>query len=395
AANARKHFWALRALYDGFDAFDELVTGVDVDARIAVGEAGAFFHGNLIVSVAVRHWCVWYCTYRQAPLRARFKHLSMRAPAKHRASGFLICIALLLWGILPVSAWGARAVRVYEVDVSGQSTTALQEAMRQALVRATGRRESANDPALASLVEDAPKYVKSYSPGPRGETQVIFDRTAVERGIVAAGRSVWDPERPFTLVVLYPPPSRADADAARSSLEQAAAARGLLISVIPLSIVDANGTELGREALLNTAQRFGGDEVLVGRSDTGAPAGQYQWTLNTRFSSQSWSGPLSSGIDGTVDILAPAQGASLAQTEAKVLVQVEGVATLTDYANVERMLESVPGVRGANIVRAGGNAVTFDITARGGSEALDHALSGSSRLVRSGTGMPLVYQYHP
>jgi hypothetical protein len=319
----------------------------------------------------------------------------MLALAKHRACGFLICVALLLWGVWPHPAQAARAVRVYEVDVSGQSTTALQEAMRQALVRATGRRESANDPALASLIEDAPKYVKSYSPGPRGETQVIFDRTAVERSIAAAGRSVWDPQRPFTLVVLYPPPSRADGDASRGALEQAAAARGLLISVIPLAIVDANGADVGRDALLNTAQRFGGDEVLVGRSDAGAPAGQYQWTLYTSFSSQSWSGPLTAGIDGTVDLLAPAQGASLAQTEAKVLVQVEGVASLSDYANVERMLEAVPGVRGANVVRAGGNSVTFDITARGGSEALDHALSGSSRLVRSGSGAPLVYQYHP
>ena len=57
-------------------------------------------------------------------------------------------------------------------------------------------------PALASLIEDAAKYVKSYAPGPRGETQVLFDREAVERSIAAAGRSVWDPERPFTLVVL-------------------------------------------------------------------------------------------------------------------------------------------------------------------------------------------------
>ncbi|HEY0341248.1 MAG TPA: DUF2066 domain-containing protein, partial [Steroidobacteraceae bacterium] len=191
---------------------------------------------------------------------------------------------LLFCGILPFSAWAARAVRVYEVDVSGQSTTALQEAMRQALVRVTGRRESANDPALASLIEDAPKYVKSYAPGPRGETQVLFDRVAVERSIAAAGRSVWDPERPFTLVVLYPPPTRADGDAARAALEAAAAARGLLISVIPLSIVDASGAELGRDALLATAQRYGGDEVLVGRSDAGAPVGQYQWTLYTSFS---------------------------------------------------------------------------------------------------------------
>src|SRR6201999_2288745 len=151
----------------------------------------------------------------------------MPVSAKHRARGSLACLALLLCGFLPFSAWGARAVRVYEVDVSGQSTTALQEAMRQALVRATGRRESANDPAFASLIEDAPKYVKSFSPGSRGQTQVVFDQAAVERSIAAAGRSVWDANRPFTLVVLYPPPGRAEGDAARSTLEQAAAARGV------------------------------------------------------------------------------------------------------------------------------------------------------------------------
>ena len=321
----------------------------------------------------------------------------MPAAAKYRVRGSLACLILVLCAVQPLSAWAARAVRVYEVDASGQSTTALQEAMRQALVRATGRRESANDPALASLVEDAPKYVKSYSPGAHGQTQVIFDRAAVERAIVAAGRSVWDPERPFTLVVLYPPLGRADVDAARVALEQEAAARGLLISVVPLTITDANGALLGRDALLTLTQRYGGDEILIGRTDAGAPAGQYQWTLYTNFSSQSWSGQLAGGIDGTVDLLAPAQGASLAQTEARVLIEIQGVASLADYANVERVLESVPGVRGANIARAGGNSVTFDITARGGSEAVDHALSGASHLARADSANPaqLLYQYHP
>ena len=304
---------------------------------------------------------------------------------------------LVLCAVQPVAAWAARPVRVYEITASGQSATALQEAMRQALVRATGRREAANDPALASLVEDAPKYVKSFSPVSHGEILVTFDRTAVERAIVAAGRSVWDPERPFTLVVLYPPPARGDADAARVALEQEAAARGLLISVVPLTIMDANGAELGRDALLATAQRYGGDELLVGRTDAGAPAGQYQWSLFTSFSSQSWSGQLAAGIDGTVDLLAPAQGASLAQTEARVLVEVEGVASLADYANVERVVGSVPGVRGANIARAGGNSVTFDVTVRAGSEAIDHALSGAPHLTHADSANPaqLLYQYHP
>ena len=79
-----------------------------------------------------------------------------------------------------------------------------------------------------------------------------------------------------------------------------------------------------------------------------------------------------------------------------MLVQIDGVANLTDYATVERMLEAAPGVRAANIVRAAGNAVTFDITARGGPDALDHALSSSSHLARAGsTNGPLVYDYHP
>jgi hypothetical protein len=310
--------------------------------------------------------------------------------------GFLTRLTWLGCCMLPILAWAARPVRVYEVDVSGQSPAALQDAMRQALVRATGRRESANDSAFASLIADAPKYVKTYTPGPRGETQVVFDSATVERAIAAAGRSVWDRERPFTLVVLYPPLSRTAEDAARGELERAAAERGLLISLVPLPIVDANGNELGGDAVLQLAQRYGGDQVLVGHADTGTPSAQWQWTLYTSFSGQSWSGPLAAGIDGTVDLLAPPQGASLAQTEAVALVEIDGVGALTDYATVERMLESVPGVRRANVSEANGTVVTFDVTVRGGADALDRALAGSARLVRTGAANArLVYQYRP
>jgi hypothetical protein len=298
--------------------------------------------------------------------------------------------------ILSVSAWAARPVRVYEVDVSGQTPAALQDAMRQALVRATGHRESANDPALTSIIEDAPKYVKNYTHGPRGETQVVFDSAGVERALAGVGRSVWDPERPFTLVVLYPPLNRGAEDAARAELEQDAAARGLLISLVPLSIIDASGNEVSGDALMQMAQRYGGDEVLVGRADAGTASGQWQWKLYTNFSSQSWTGPLVAGVDGTVDRLAPSLGASLAQTEVSARVEIDGITSLTDYATVDRLLESVPGVRRANVSEADGTKVTFDVTVRGGAEALDRALAGSSRLVRnSGTNARTIYQYRP
>jgi hypothetical protein len=297
--------------------------------------------------------------------------------------------------VISCSAWAGRPVRVYEVDLrGGQTPAALQDAMREALVRATGRRESATDPALANLISEAQNYVKNYSTPTRGQSQVVFDGVAVERAIVGAGRSVWDRNRPFTLVVLYPTPARTAEDAVRGAMEQTAAERGLPVSLVPLSPVDASGNVLGREALMQMAQRYGGDAVLVGRGD--ASSANLQWTLHTSFSSESWSGPLAAGINGAVDTMASVQGGSLAQTEASARVEIEGVTTLTDYVNVERMLESVPGVRRANVNAAGGNAVTFDVVARGGGDAISQALAGSTHLVRSdASSARLAYQYRP
>ncbi len=268
--------------------------------------------------------------------------------------------------------------------------------MRVALVRATGRREAALDPVFASLIGGASTYVKAYASGPHGESQVVFDSTAVERAIAAAGRAVWERERPFTLVVLSPAPARPVEDAARSSLEQVAMERGLPITLVPLAVTDANGAELGRDALLQVAQRYGGDAVLVGRGDPSVAGAPLQWTLYTDFASESWTGPLAAGIDGAVDDLAPAQGGSLAQTEADAIVQIDGLTSLSDYAVVERMLEGMPGARRANIVEASGSSAAFNVTVRGGAEAIDRALSGSGRFVRSAaSGSRPVFQYRP
>jgi uncharacterized protein len=318
---------------------------------------------------------------------------STAARARVRAA---FAVLLALCGTLPLAAWALRPVRVYEVDLEAQSATAVQNAMRQALVRATGRRESADDPALAAVVADASKYVKSYASGPRGEPQVVFDAEAVAHAIDTAGRSVWERDRPFTLVVLYPPPGRSDADAARLELERTATERGLPISVIPLAVVDGGGNALGATALLQSAQRYGGDQVLVGRADSaGLAPGQLQWTLYTRAQNESWTGPLSAGIDHAVDLLAPPPGAA-GQPEGVSRVRIEGVAGLADYAAVERLLQSIPGVRRADIAEVDAGSVTFEVDMRGGSAALEHELSGSTHMVRNGLSVaPLVYRYQP
>lgn len=298
---------------------------------------------------------------------------------------------------MSVICWAGRPVRVYEVDLKGgQTPAALQDAMREALVRATGRRESATDPALASVVAGASGYVKAYVSGPRGESQVVFDGAAVEGAITAAGRPVWDRERPFTLVVLSPPPPRAVEDAARGSLEQVAGERGLPISLVPLAVTDASGNELGRDAMMKVAQRYGGDAVLLGRGDLSAVGAQLQWTLYTDFTSESWTGALSDGIDRTVDDLAPPPGGSLAESEATAVLRIDGLNNLNDYAVVERMLEGMPGARRVSIVEARGSSASFSVTVRGGPDAIERALTGSGRFVRGGTAdSQAVFQYRP
>jgi uncharacterized protein len=315
--------------------------------------------------------------------------------ARHRTRGLITqCVWLLC--LLPFAVFAARTVRVYEVDVAERGGSAVQDAMRIALVRATGRREAGEDPALAGIVENANRYVQSYTTGPRGESQVVFDAAAVEAAVAAAGRSVWDRERPFTLIVLDPPRTRAAAESARADLERVAAERGLPVSLIPLQLTDAAGAPLSADALQQAAQRFGGDELLIGRGATAGADAPLQWTLYRGASADTWSGPLANGIDHTVDLLVPPPGGALAQAESEARVQIDGVTSLADYANVTRLLQATPGVRHASLVGADGTSITFVLLVRGGAAGLDQALAGQPRFAHgAAAGGHSVYRYQP
>jgi hypothetical protein len=320
-------------------------------------------------------------------------------PADCRARQLIVtCLGLLITLLVPASAWAGRVVRLYDVQVRGEATgPAVQEAMRRVLVRATGRREAASDPALSAIVAEASRYVQNSTKAANGDTRISFDGAALEQAIGSAGRSVWDRERPFTLVVFYPPLSGQAAEAARLELDKVAENRGLPVSLAPVPVVDANGAELPREAVLQGAQRLGGDAVLIGRVDSAALNGVYQWTLQTQYTSENWNGPLDAGVNGAVDTLARVQDTAAPLAELEALVQVGGVSTLSDYAAVSRLLEGIPGTRRVNLAEVNGGAATFSVLVRGGPEAVDRALSSNARLTRAGSsgGAQLVYEYRP
>jgi Arc/MetJ family transcription regulator len=309
----------------------------------------------------------------------------------------LFCLAFAALAVVLASpAAVARTVRVYDVEIKGEAVgPVVQDAMRRVLVRATGRRESAGDPAFAALVADAARYVQSSRKLSNNSTLVTFDGAQVEQAITSAGRSVWDKDRPFTFIVFVPALTPQQLDAARGELDRAAETRGLPINLAPVPVIDSTGAELPRDAILQGAQRVGGDAVLIARADTAGP-GNYQWTLQTQFGSESWTGPLEAGPNGVADSLTRAQEATAGVGELEAVVQVSGVSSLNDYAAVSRMLEAIPGQKKVSVAETNGSTATFSVLVRGGADTIDRVLGNSQRLAKAGSANgQLLYTYRP
>ena len=291
-------------------------------------------------------------------------------------SGLFAALALLA----AAPGWALRPVQVYEVTVRGASAnTVVTDGMRAALVRATGRRDAPADPALAAILQNAAQYLQGSKALPGGAIQVDFDGVRLGPAILAAGASLWDGNRPFTLVAITPVPSGPAGDALRVQLEQTAEERGLPISLVPLAVADAAGVTLPDDAVLQSAKSLGGDAVLIGRADPVNP-GQWQWHLVSGYSSDGWSGASDAGINGAADLLASVAVQTSSRPLALVLVQVTGVATLTDYARVEQLLRAVPGVQSSGLTGAQGTTATFAVGVRGGGTALLRGLAGATHL---------------
>jgi hypothetical protein len=273
--------------------------------------------------------------------------------------------------------------------VSSQTEPAVQAqaALRVVLVRATGARDAANDPALATILAQAQTYVIATRPAATGSgTTLVFDAAALERDIVAAGRTVWSSERPLLLVVLTGGPATGAFETRRQvegALDTAANRRGQPISVVrPEGVNLPTSGDIPVDAALAAAQRRGADGVLVGYGDAVPNGGVWRWTLNAAGINESWSGTLEEGVNAAADVLVRNAVMYAAQPELTILVEVEGVPTLRDYAQAAEMLAEAGAVRSAQLAEVSGSRATFSVVTRGGGDALLATLGANSRLER-------------
>jgi hypothetical protein len=298
---------------------------------------------------------------------------------------FLAVALLALAG--PAAA--TRQVRVFEANVSSQTDPAVQAqaALRAVLVRATGARDAANDPALAGLLAKAQDYVLATRPAGSGSaTTIIFDAAALERDIVAAGRSVWASDRPVLLIVLTGGPASGAFETRRQvegALESASNRRGQPITVARPEALNLPPTgDISAEAALAAAQRLRADGVLIGYGDAVPDGGTWRWTLNTAGVSETWNGTLEEGLHGATDVFARNAVAYAAIPDLAILVEIEGVPTLKDYARAAESLGEAAGVRSVQLADVAGSRATFSVITRGGLDALQGSLGANSRFER-------------
>jgi hypothetical protein len=315
----------------------------------------------------------------------------------HRAREFF-----LSWPLL-VSTWAAAVSAAplpslfAAVVPDADPQRSAQLAMREVLVRLVGSRQAADDPALAGVIGDAKRYVQLERNTTRGATQVIFDGPALRAAVAAAGRSVWDPDRPLVWVVLPALGGAATGDL-RAQLNAAAQVRGLPIALVSADspgAVSPNSANAGSAAVLAAvlaaARRAGAGAALLAQSSPSDPQ-VLQWTLVAPIAEGHWVGGAVAAIDGATDELVHAarelDGAPLTEFDCRIA----GVLDLPGFAAVLGSVSTAPGVSEVTVRAVDADQLTLHLKARGGAAGLARALSGD-RLRPTGASGDGALQY--
>jgi hypothetical protein len=284
---------------------------------------------------------------------------------------------------------------VYDITVPGAGPTAFGDAMRIAVIRATGQRDADQDPAVQALITDARRYAQVVRPVTGGGTHITFDGAAIDRALVAAGKSLWPRDRPVVLLLVEGATDATTTAELGAQLETLADVRGL-----PLIVQWGSGSGASvasRDAALAAARRATADYALLA---TPAGGGRYElrlWVpeaLESRLSASAWSGDLLAGVQGAADTLAVSSIGLAVQPEVETELGVAGVATLHDYADVTRALTAIAGVKALQLLEIGNGTAIYRVVIRGGDDTLQAALASDAQfnaVARSGGRLNVVF----
>lgn len=331
-------------------------------------------------------------------------------------------LALVFVALGSIWVGAARADTLYEVEVAvasqgeGERASALRVALREMLVRLSGRQQLSGAGTLDDALDHPDRYVQQYGyrrvttqgaheagPSTPWRLWVRFEPSALERLIADRGLALWGPERPSTLVWLavqdghrrYLVGSDSD-EVLRTVLQDEARRRGMPL-IFPLldledqrrlGFADVWGGFL--DAVRTASSRYAAEAILVARlyrhPDDGWSA---RWTFINEARPITWSsevGELQPVVAGAVDRAAdalvgryayrPGQGA-----QTQVSLQISGVEDVSDFARVNRYLAERSQIEALQVVEVDGARVRYRLAVVGQPEGLVRAFELGGVLV--------------
>jgi len=300
-----------------------------------------------------------------------------RLRAACRSACALAALSVLA-ALLSPASHATQTVRPYDVTTpSSDPAVAFADALRSAVVRATGDRNAPALPALQPLLEAPRRYVLLYRPAAAGGLQVTLDGRALERALVAAGVALWPREREVLLVGF--PAAPAGAAELEATLLARAAARAL-----PLQFAAAPvAADLAADAALARARAESADLLLI--AQPAGDAAPSSWRLVSRAGEETLDGDAATVVDAVADRVARTAIEFMQQPEAPVLVDISGVGSLAEYSTAQRLLAAVPGVRSVSVRELRAGQARFGVLVRGGASGLVEALAAHPRFAPATT----------
>ena len=323
---------------------------------------------------------------------------------------------ILILGI-PISAQAVRVPGLYEAEVpvedqeQSSRQEAITEAMRRVMVKLTGDRNAAGRIDLIPIIESATRYVQQYryleaeidSPedGFSDSRQLIlwvrFDEANLNNALRGLGVQVWGRERPSTLIwiamerensrVILQPDS--DPDIFRE-IDAKARSRGIVLIYPLFDLQDSSNLKVSDiwggfdYPVLNASNRYYPDLVLTSRVESpisGIWEGFWNVYLGEgqriSYSTQG-SYPESvfiEGIDAVADIISDRFTHGVVAELSQTVLTVIDIVSVQQYAKVLKYLQSLSPVADVEVIQISPGNVEFSVSAHGGRQALDQAIT--------------------
>lgn len=325
----------------------------------------------------------------------------------------VLAIVLFAFAALPAAAVEVTTLYTAQVTLDEEQDDPRAAAYRDALVtvllRVSGSELAGDQELIDLLFPDPASYIVQFRPGSEETLWVSFDGEAIERGLRAAGQTVWDSDRPLTLIWLAvdwgqgereiigaDDPERAP-DAARSidrnrllreRVLDTAERRGLPVMFPLLDTEDLQAVSFSDiwggfdEPLLAASERYEVNSILVGRFRPGSSQ-RNQWHYYFGGEERNWFGEPELALNLVADELAAEFAVSGSAPLESVDLAVAGVDSIEAYGSVQSLLAELTIVEAFAIIEVAGDQIVYRVDVRGGAERLGRALQFSGLIEKS------------